>query len=95
MDYFGHADTFARMWPGLSDAYFFEAARQATDESVIPDRQASDYLATVRETLNTSRSTLGEGTELYLSDPRITGSALWDTDRLCHLTASTVPEDAP
>ncbi|MDP6052287.1 MAG: HIRAN domain-containing protein [Candidatus Latescibacteria bacterium] len=95
MDYFGHADTFTRMWPGLSDAYFFEAARQATDESVIPDRQASDYLDTVRETLNTSHSTLGEGTELHLSDPRITGSALWDMDRLCHLTASTVPEDAP
>ena len=89
MDYYDDGDAFAKMWPVMSQSYFFEAVRRKSDGTTATKDQAVEYLDNVRASLDLSPGTLGEGVELYVKHDTLTGSAILSDERLCHLTAST------
>lgn len=90
MDYFDDAHAFARMWPALSQAYYFEAARlKRSGATTNALEQAQSYLSELTEILSVSERPLGDGVELYLSGGSMTGSGILIEDRIAHLTAST------
>ena len=89
IDYYDDADAFAKMWPDISQSYFFEAVRRKSDGTTATKDQAVEYLHSVRASLDISPGTLGEGVELYVKHDTLTGSAILSDERLCHLTAST------
>ena len=94
MDYYDDPDAFARMWPDISQSYFFEAVRLKSDGTAATRDQAAEYLGSVGASLDIPPDTLGEGVEMLVQQDSLTGSAILSDGRLCHLTASTVPGEA-
>ncbi len=51
MNYYDDPDAFARMWPDISQSYFFEAVRCTSDDTMATQDQAVEYVRHVRASL--------------------------------------------
>ncbi len=51
MNYYDDPDAFARMWPDISQSYFFEAVRCKSDDTMATQDQAVEYVRHVRASL--------------------------------------------
>jgi len=92
MDLFDSPKTLRKIWPRLSESYFFEAAVREKKGKTLK-KTASDFMKALTEIIQLSREDLGYGRELELSDKGYAGSGLWYNGRLCHLSAFRVRQN--
>ena len=89
MDLFDNPKTLRKLWPRLSESYYFEAAvgekRKKTLKAV-----AASFMKTIPEIIQFAEKPSGFGQELEFSDNAYAGSGLWYNGRLCHLSAFRV-----
>ena len=87
IDLFDAPETFATLWPRLREGYYFEAAADKDSRSKAKKKTATDYLASIADSVRPAIGSLGVGTELEVSAQDIAGSGVWHDGRLCHLSA--------
>lgn len=89
MDLFDSPKTLRKLWPRLSESYFFEAAfhkmRKRTARAT-----AAGFLKVLPAILRFAEKPTGFGRELEFSGDAYAGSGLWYNGRLCHLSAFRV-----
>lgn len=92
MDLFDSPKTLRKMWPRLSESYFFEAAFREKEKKTLKST-ATGFVKMLPELIQLAEKSSEYGSELELSDDDYAGSGLWYKDRLCHLSAFKVKRD--
>jgi len=94
VDLFDAHATMTKLWPRLSDAYFFHASMRGTArltpeaDGGRPDLDlARDFLEELPRWTRPADVSVGAGTEFLIDGPEASGNALTYQDRLCHLAA--------
>ncbi len=88
VDLFDSSRTFARLWPRMSEALFYEAAKSEKSPSYYEGAsQIREVLDELSRGLEPVKNPVGAGVEMSIGTGRYSGSALWFAERLCHLMA--------
>jgi hypothetical protein len=92
MDLFDSPKTLRKIWPRLSEGYFFEAAVREKKSRTLK-KTASEFIKTLPGIVQLSEKDSGAGRELELSGEGYAGSGLWYRGRLRHLSAFRVRKE--
>lgn len=85
LDLFDDPQTLARLWPRLSDAYFFEAAQDAEPRPEADPGAVKAFLERAAAGLTPAPDAPGLGNEFAITGDGLAGSALYYGGRLRHL----------
>ena len=89
MDLFDNPKTLRKIWPRLSESYFFEAAIGEKRKKTVK-ATAAGFMQTLPPIIQFAEKPSGFGQELEFSDDDYAGSGIWYNGRLCHLSAFRV-----
>jgi hypothetical protein len=87
LDLFDAPSTLAAVWPRLSDAYFFDAARQEKSAQPAATASVEQFLSRLASSARARQLALGLGEELEIVGDGLVGGVLMHAGRLCHLAA--------
>lgn len=90
MDLFDSSQTLRKLWPRLSDAYYFQASMARAETRPTEAAEAEAFLEELPLHTRPAARTIGAGTEFVIQGPDTSGNALWHDDHLCHLAACGV-----
>ncbi|MBD3180384.1 MAG: hypothetical protein GF417_12875 [Candidatus Latescibacteria bacterium] len=86
MDLFDSRRTLRKLWPRLSESYFFEAALKEKRKKALKST-AKEFIRGLPGIVQMAEKPSGYGRELEFSGQDYAGSGLWYNNRLCHLSA--------
>lgn len=86
MDLFDSPNTLLKIWPRLSESYFFEAAVREKSKKTLKSTSTS-FMNVLPSIIQLAKNPSGSGRELEFSNEDYAGSGIWYKGRLCHLSA--------
>jgi len=92
MDLFDSPRTLRKIWPRLSESYFFEGAYREKAKKTAR-AAAAEFLKSLPEAVKLAPDGSEYGRELEFSEGDYIGSGLWYNSRLCHLSAFRAKRD--
>jgi len=92
MDLFDSPKVLLKIWPRLSESYFFEAAVREKCKRTLKSN-ATAFLKVLPSIIQFADKPSGFGQELEFSAEDYAGSGIWYKGRLCHLSAFKVNPD--
>lgn len=93
-DLFDSAQTLGKLLPKLVESYALDAIDQHTESAQSTSQEVASRL--LEDTVNAEaegHTGVGQGTDMRLHGPRLSGGALADDGRIVHLCAFRLPED--
>ena len=89
MDLFDSTKTMRKIWPRLSESYFFDAAIRDKSRKTLKST-STDFMNVLPSIIQLAKIPSGSGQELEFSSEDYAGSGIWHNGHLCHLSAFKV-----
>ncbi len=90
MDCFDSPAIFQQCWDRLADSYFMEAICDPDQKEETPFHSTDKFIEKVSQEIELADSSIGLGNELIIQSNDMTGSGVWYSDSLCHLSIFSI-----
>ena len=90
IDYFGKASHFKAYWEKLSASYFLDACYDNSESKKTGKEKAISFIESIVEGIDVCAKPIGLGDEFMVKGNSITGTGVWFSDSLCHLSAFSI-----
>ena len=90
LDLFDHPQTFRRVFPKLLRSYALDAIETPSDAAPAAVT-AEAILSLIAEATTFAQPAVGEGKDIRVTGPSVSGGALWAGDRYIHVCAFSLP----
>ncbi len=90
-EFYDSQRSFCRVWPRLSEAYFFEASTRRTVDEVALTESPEAFWQSLSRKLSCADGSMGLGVRLEIAESGLTGSAIWCNDRFYQMSALVLP----